>query len=191
MVSEINHRVTNVFATLLALIERERSQTCIDCPGMEKLAYQVNAYALLQRRTSFDSRSDVVDMDAFLQDLMAELQESVFLESRPVVTVSLAAFKMTSSGARSIALVLIELAMNSAKHAFHSGREPQFSLRTSLAENKMLQIEIADNGPGYEVPQQTNRSGLKLIGAIVRGMGGTFAINSNASGTANMIQLPV
>jgi two-component sensor histidine kinase len=90
-----------------------------------------------------------------------------------------------------LGLVLNEIATNSIKHAFGPDRGGRISVKLVAGVGYgEARLSVADNGRGIK-EHNPKGSGLKLIAALARQIGGTVDQDSSNKGTTTWLIFPV
>ena len=90
-----------------------------------------------------------------------------------------------------LGLILNEIATNSIKHAFGSDGGGRITVKLVAGVGYgEARLSVADNGRGIKQHNPTG-TGLKLIGALARQIGGTVDQESSNQGTRTWLTFPV
>lgn len=199
-VRELEHRVMNQlqFAlSCLAMAERR----CPEGPARDELELarrRIDAIARCHRLMSStnDTRAGtsfalhLEELCAALGDGLASAQGarvSISLETDPNVTVD-------PARALPVTLVVTELVINAAKHAFPDGRTGTVQVVLEREANHVGRLHVHDDGCGLGAsPQPDNQAtgkGTGLVAALVRQVGGSLLVDADSTGTRYTLQFP-
>jgi PAS domain S-box-containing protein len=174
LLREVNHRVKNNLTAIIGLIYAESryirpEQESVYQPIMQDLVNRVQGLATVHSMLSASEWAPLLLSDLSNQIIRSSLQMlpsdkhiSIQVTSSPV--------RVTADQAHSLALVLNELATNTAKHTLHERNAAQITVRIKLVEDT-IRLEFGDDGPGYPecvLRQEYHNVGFDLIQNIVR-----------------------
>ncbi|MFQ5575484.1 MAG: sensor histidine kinase, partial [Anaerolineae bacterium] len=177
LLNEVNHRVKNNLATIIGLLYAEQHHTGLETrPAYQtifnNMINRVQGLATVHNLLSAVEWSPLSLADltkqvthSALQALPSDKQISVVVEPSPV--------QVTPKQASNLAMVINELATNSAKHALpQTDGRLQITARIALKEDH-VHFEFRDNGPGYPPPVLKGdpdflNVGFELIHNLVR-----------------------
>ncbi|HSD34961.1 MAG TPA: DUF4118 domain-containing protein [Alphaproteobacteria bacterium] len=92
-----------------------------------------------------------------------------------------------------VALIVSELAMNAVKHAFAAGAGGRIDFRLARGEPGWAELRYGDDGAPFPAgfsPERSARSGLKLVDALARQLGGGLTIEAGPPKSVS-IRFPV
>lgn len=200
IVEEADHRIANHLA-LLAGSVRLKAAAFAQSPGMpsrsdvrlmlEGILVQIDAIAQLHRSMAVKGQA-AVHVQTLLHDIcrgfVATFPERLELvEELPVDQL------IAAKHAPALAQIVSELITNAAKHAGSDRQAGQIIVRTRLAPDAAIMIEILDDGPGLPAdfdPLTQGGLGLRLIRALVRKLGATIVFENRKPGLQVQIGLP-
>lgn len=175
LLREVHHRVKNNLQSVMSLIR-------LHMKGNE------NSKALSDRiKAMVAVHEQIYQRDSFSQLDAAELVETV---ARNVVTAhgadvqlqfDLAPTMVSNDRATSLALLINELVTNSLKYAFADGEKGKLTLvLQSPADDGFCNLEVTDNGRGFDTATLSKGTGSRLIEGSVRQMDGSFELDGSA-----------
>jgi two-component sensor histidine kinase len=187
MLREINHRVKNSLQMIQSLINLQRSRE--SGPNLDEIAVRVMAIAeihdLLYRS------SGAFDVE-FAQLLKAICDNPALIPPGSGVTIELAAepLELDVGIATPLALCVVELITNAAKHAYGPAGGPiRVGLRAPRDEAREAELTVGDGGAG--MPESPGRrSGLRVVEALVRQLEGAIEVCRDG-GTCFTLRFPV
>jgi two-component sensor histidine kinase len=189
---ELNHRIKNTFAMIAGLIElqRRRAAEKVTQETLADLARRLDSIARahhdLYRSTD---AVGTIDLGAYLQDFCSNLPRALFDDGAIKLECTCASAPMERDRAIAIGLIVNELVVNAAKHAFSDSANPTISV--VLKENGAgWRLIVCDNGRGLPPDgEPSNGLGRGLIAALVRQIKGVLT-RSNTPGATFQIDLP-
>jgi two-component sensor histidine kinase len=186
MLRELHHRVKNNLSMISGLIKLEHRRA--GGPNLEVVNARVIAlgriHDLLHR--SDDSRT-TIDLWALIHDIC--ISDAVVSPERGIVIEALGrSIEVEEKHASPIALALIELVTNAQKHAF--GKDGGRILVALESGEGTAKLHVEDNGRGMP-PNRSRSSGILIVEALVRQMGGQLDIASGQGGTKVTISFPL
>ncbi|MEL6289971.1 MAG: histidine kinase dimerization/phosphoacceptor domain -containing protein, partial [Pseudomonadota bacterium] len=188
MLSEIDHRVKNGFASIAAMlrIDARKSRSDDARDALERAESRVRTMALLHEQLYRNANEGLVALKPYCTDLVVHFVNSV---GRDGVQVShnFHACKVSADAATAIGIALVELLSNAHKHGGVDGRAPDVAVSLLIGGPIGMTLEIADNGPGlaedFDIHQGTG-TGLQICHASAIKLGGDFTAGNRADGGA-------
>lgn len=190
---EIDHRTTNNYQTVLALIhlQTQRSKSEEIQQALQQVSDRIGAIAKASEQLAF--RSDdlaKVRLDEHLCELCGHIEQGL---SRDGVEIRCEVMACSAVPDRAIALSMIvnELVTNALKHAFADG-EPGVVRIEGTVNGHGLELTVSDNGNGMIPAKSRSRVGLgtKLVETYVRQLGATYEVDTSDRGTSHKITVP-
>ncbi len=194
LLREVNHRVKNNLAAIIGLLYTERRHARMK----EQSAYQSILEDLTNRVQGLATVHRLLSASEWKPLLLSELTTRVIHSSLQMlpgdkhisVDVTPSPVRVTSDQAHNLALVINELATNTAKHALRESDTVHVAVRIAL-DNGTVRFEFRDDGPGH--PEEVLRLerhnvGFDLIQNIVcRTLHGQLSLH-NDHGAVTIIQ---
>jgi len=190
---EIDHRTTNNYQTVLALIhmQAQRSNGAELQDALHQIADRIGAIAKASEKLAMQSADlESVRLDDYLCELCGHIEQGL---SRDEVEVDCDVMPCTVGPDRAVALSIIvnELVTNSLKHAFADGASGRVSI-SGKVNGGGLELTVSDNGDGIKPTKSRTRVGLgtNLVESYVRQLGATYYVDSSGDGTSHRILVP-
>jgi two-component system, sensor histidine kinase PdtaS len=190
---EIDHRTTNNYQTVLALIhmQAQRSASSELRNALHQIADRIGAIAKASEQLAMRSADlESVRLDDYLCELCGHIEQGL---SRDEVEVDCDVMPCTVGPDRAIALSIIvnELVTNSLKHAFSNGSSGRVSV-SGKVNGGGLELTVRDNGNGISPVKSRARVGLgtKLVETYIKQLGATYDVDSSDGGTSHRILVP-
>jgi two-component sensor histidine kinase len=189
LLREMQHRVKNNFQVILSAIsiqQRRFRNTEVE-HALNHVASRINAISLAHDQLATRDDARVVDMANYLRVLCASLQQQT---ENIAIDIEAADVELPIDRAVSVGLLVNELITNSIKHAFsQSGGRVLVQLTTGIGYGE-ARLVIADDGHGIQTPRPGG-TGLRLVEALARQIGGVLDQESSSSGTRTSLVFPV
>jgi two-component sensor histidine kinase len=133
-----------------------------------------------------------VDLNEYLREALPKIGASVGV--RCVLVVEAGAFvEVSAQVARSLTIIINELAVNALKHGYGGKEGGCMTLELSRDGTYRLRLRIADGGPGLPNdfdPESCDGLGMRIVSSLVREMGGALSCHTDG-GARFMISVPV
>ena len=190
LLREMQHRVKNSFQIILASIAiQKRRYAAGDAQrALDHIASRINAISLAHDQLAPREKGQIVKLSDYLRALCLSIkQQTEGIE----VEVQADELELSIERAVPLGLILNEIATNSIKHAFgrDGGGRITVKLVAGVGYGEAL-LSVADNGRGIKQHNPTG-TGLKLIVALARQIGGTVDQESSNQGTRTWLTFPV
>ena len=189
LLREMQHRVKNNFQLVLSSItlQKQRYGSEEAHRALDHVASRIQAISLAHDQLT--PRQDVqrVRLSNYVRAICSSIRNQVDTVD---IDVECDELEMSIDRALPIGLILNETAMNSIKHAFGGG---DGRIRVHLVGGigfGEARLTIADNGCGIG-DNQGSGSGLKLIAALARQIGGAVDQQSSKAGVTTTLTFPL
>jgi two-component sensor histidine kinase len=190
LLREMQHRVKNNFQIILASIAiQKRRYSAGDAQrALDHIASRINAISLAHDQLAPREEGQIVKLSDYLRALCLSIkQQAEGIE----VDVQADELELSIDRAVPLGLILNEIATNSIKHAFGPSGGGRISVKLVAGVGYgEARLSVADNGRGIKEQNPTG-SGLKLIAALARQIGGTVDQDSSSQGTTTWLTFPV
>jgi two-component sensor histidine kinase len=164
---ELDHRIGNSLqlATDFLLFEQLRATDPVARAALTEVATRLCAVGQMHRFLSAHGETAAVACKPFLEHLAGFISAATGLKC----TVDTDSLTLTGETAQQIALVINELAINTAKHAYPNGAPGAFHI-TARKKRKTLHLTISDEGRGLAQGGGGSSTGLgmSIVQAILR-----------------------
>jgi two-component sensor histidine kinase len=194
-IAEARHSLATILTDLVALLRLRCGPHC-QSKALQEALSSLSAAAAAQRLTVEKS----TDLAALAQRFAAEVAP-LLLAGRPVEFVTeVQPIVLSPHVAACLAMVINELLLNAAQHAFPQGRGGKILVRSAMTPDALL-LEVADDGVGAqpkhscvrgESPSSPRGLGLRIVKQIVqRQLGGKFSIRLSDAGRGTIAQVRI
>ena len=189
---EIDHRTTNNYQTVLALIHLQLQRSTDEKlkAALGQVADRIQAIADASRQLAVRSADlGLVRLDDHLCGLVQNIERGLSRDGIDLkCDVEEAA--ATPEKATSISIIVNELVTNAIKHAFNG--EASGHVWVTGKAGKRFELIVADDGRGIEASRSAGRSGLgtKLVESFARQIGAQHEVTSSERGTTHRLVIP-
>jgi two-component sensor histidine kinase len=185
LLRELHHRVKNSLMTVQSLIRMQGAGP----EAAETLQRRVLALAQVHDLLHVAHLASRLDLAAFLRRLCAD-PALLPTGARLRLSCDVAPVEVGVELASPLALVVVELLTNAARHAFPDGRAGHVTVTLRAADGQGV-LTVADDGVGLPEPSVRRRhSGLGLVERLVAQIHGRLTVRSEG-GTAFELTFPL
>ncbi len=172
---ELNHRIKNSLNMINGLILLQEGRP--GGPDLREISSRVIAIASIHDLLHQSADNLNIDLAALVRQICAS-RAIVPPESDVEVSCETSTLSVSADVATPLALCLVELVTNALKHAFAGGGgRIDVSLAYPVAGDRdQARLLVEDDGRGLP-PEAARDSGLRLVAALVRQVGGTLDID--------------
>ena len=196
LVTEVQHRIKNNFAsiesllTLKASAARERSTAAA---LIEARASVTAGRVLYERLLEIQTESEI-DTSSYIRDIAQQVLSSFDGTGRIAMQCQIDAFPLDAKRAFPLATLLTELITNAIKYAYPGSEAGTISV-SLVQEGTTVKMEVRDAGAGFDTRRLHAHGlahlGLNLSEILAGQLGGTFAIESTPNaGTTARVEFP-
>jgi two-component sensor histidine kinase len=190
LLREMQHRVKNSFQLVLAAIAQQKRRYQQDGIGeaLNNIAERIRAISLAHDQLEQRDTGQVVKLSDYLRALCHSLKQQI---ENIEIDVEVDEVELAIDRAVALGLILNETAINSVKHAFgESGGRITVKLESGIGYGE-ARLTVTDDGSGMPQEAPNPGSGLRLISALARKIGGKVKRTSSERGTSVTVQFPV
>ena len=189
LLREEHHRVANMFTVLLGSLRSDRDLLASPeaRPSLVRLENRILALGRMHRSLLIGASSGRISVQNYLAQLCKALSDALLEPIGLTCEVRADPGEFPSERCELLGLVIAELVMNSAKHAF--GNRLDGAVRVELIRNTdTWSCIVSDNGIG--TGDAASGVGSKIVQQLVRTMGGRIEMTSSLAGTSTVIICP-
>ena len=190
LLREMQHRVKNNFQIILAsiAIQKRRYAAGDAHRALDHIASRINAISLAHDQLALREEGQIVNLSDYLRALCLSIkQQAEGIE----VDVQADELELSIDRAVPLGLILNEIATNSIKHAFGPDGGGRISVKLVAGVGYgEARLSVVDNGRGVK-EDNPKGTGLKLVAALARQIGGTIDQDSSKEGTSTCLTFPV
>lgn len=188
---ELQHRLKNnihLIGALLRMSARDHDTAEVRAV-LDAAMIRIQAMGRTQEAIYEAKSLGEVEAGAFVERILRGISASLMAQGR--IDCQVQPLRLRADAAHNLALIVNELATNALKY----GRQDAAALlrvRMSRAGGgDMLDLSVADNGPGFDPASVPRSSGLALVEALVEQLGGTLHLTTPPEGGSDwQIALP-
>ncbi|GAB5350017.1 sensor histidine kinase [Alteriqipengyuania sp. 357] len=197
LLHEVNHRVKNSLQIITSLLKlQERMGDEVLAGHLREARSRVETVARVHERLYDTSAHDRVEIVGYLEDLLVNVVQAIGHAEGDV------RYAFEHEGERvelgveysvPLALIVVEMAINSAKYAFPAGEAGTVTLSTRI-EGEHLVLTIADDGVGFEGASRTAEGtglGMRIVQALSAQLHADGGYVPCDSGTAFRLVMPL
>jgi two-component sensor histidine kinase len=201
LLREVNHRVANSLQLIISLIEMQARRVAdpVARQMLNQAAERVEAVTMVHRRLYTGDDVEFVEMDAYLEGLVDELERATHAADPPggshARRIELAAdpIRVETDRAVPIGLMVNELVTNALKYAYPQDQPGQVRVELRrLADG--LRLVVEDDGVGYPLAETTPRGsglGSLIVGSMAQSLKATVELDRGHHGTRFVVSLGV
>ncbi|TFL17248.1 sensor histidine kinase [Jannaschia formosa] len=174
LVRELQHRVKNNIQQMLSLIKMSAAGNRSSAVGDVVLTAtrRLRAMATAQEALYQNEGAGSISAQSFLEAVVTGAASSYGSADR--LDLAIADARMTSEEAHCVALIANELVTNACKYGIASdGGRISVRFWSSAGDSH---LEVQDGGPGFSEETSSRSSGLTLVRALCRQIGGRFEV---------------
>lgn len=197
LLHEVNHRVKNSLQIITSLLKlQERMGDDVLAGHLREARSRVETVARVHERLYDTSAHDRVEIVGYLEDLLTNVVDSIGNEEAAV------RYAFEHEGERvelgveysvPLALIVVEMAINSAKYAFPDGAKGTVTLSTRVDADH-LTLTIGDDGVGFDPANRAVEGsglGMRIVQALSAQLHADGGYVSTGEGTAFRLVMPL
>ncbi len=189
LLKEVNHRIQNslqLVSSFLGLQSRSMGDPKLH-EAFEEARRRLQAVALVHRRLYRADQIEIVDMARYLEELIADMNDSLGAEWAGKISVDASPVLVSTDRAVTLGLVVTELVINANKYAY-GGKPGQ--IEVSLEEHRNdVRVIVADHGGGKHTLGEG--FGSRMMSAMVKQLRGELTFGDNKPGLRAILTCPI
>ncbi|PWC35793.1 sensor histidine kinase [Azospirillum sp. TSO35-2] len=190
---DVSHRVKNTLQLVSSLLTLQTlsSKDPEVRRALQNAGSRIGIVTQAHQRTHAALRAGTVDIAGHLRELCLEMEATLPGAHRIQVTAQ--PTDLPVDAIIPFSLIVAELVVNAAKHAFPSGAPGLIEVRLGRSDAGAIRLEVADQGSGLPAGLEITRAatlGLKVVRAFVGQLRGTLSAASGPFGTRVTVDLP-
>lgn len=196
LLAEVNHRVANSLALVAALVRMQASAVA-EPNAKDALAEtqaRISAIAGLHRRLYTSDDVTMVDLDAYISTLIAELDTSMKAAGHASrIRADLEPLTVPTDKAVSIGMIVTELVTNAYKYAYPGDSEGEVRVYIRRAGTDSAVLRVEDDGIGWNGEGKPKGTGLgsRIVKAMATSLNTSIVYGDGVGGTRLTIDLPI
>jgi two-component sensor histidine kinase len=182
LLSEVNHRVKNNMSVILSLLKMQKNKALEHTIPVEDLfddiINRVYSMETVQSRLHSSKNFSEIRLDEYIKKLVENMKQTYGANKQIEIHLDLDPINIDITKAIPCGLIINEILTNSFKYAFEpNNKQPKLSIFIKKTEH--LEINIKDNGPGFDLSSDAKKSmGLELIEDLSAQIDADLKINS-------------
>jgi two-component sensor histidine kinase len=186
LLREMNHRFANTLAVLTGVLRRDFNVSASSSlqESLTRFESRIVAFGNLHRFLMVGAAGDRTSVDCYVENLCKALSAAILGPLGVRCEVSADAGDLPCERCELLGLVIAELVVNAAKHAFDERVDCRIRVEFVRKLDSWLCV-VSDNGDGSNVGSPGAGSGI--VNQLVRALGGTFATRSGRNGTTAVV----
>lgn len=196
LVTEVQHRIKNNFASIESLLTLKASnaheQSASDAL-LEARASVTAGRVLYEKLLEIQAESEI-HTTSYLRDIAQQVLSSFDGSGRIAMRCHIDKFPLDAKRAFPLATLLTELITNAIKYAYPGSEAGTISV-SLVQDGTTVKMEVGDTGVGFDTRTLHTRGmahlGLNLAEILAHQLGGTFSIESTPNtGTTARVEFP-
>ncbi|OCX52119.1 hypothetical protein BEL04_11530 [Mucilaginibacter sp. PPCGB 2223] len=183
LMKEIHHRVKNNLQIVISLLSSQSNYLDNDVAykAIRESQHRMQSISLIHQKLYQSENLALVDIRAYITDLIAYLRESFDTGPRITFETDIAHAKLDVTRAVPLGLILNEAITNAIKYAFPGNRNGKISITLKPREEGVCTLIIHDDGVGLPETIDFAKSkslGMSLMRGLSKQLGGSLRVES-------------
>jgi len=188
LLDELNHRIVNEFASLIAIVSRAAGASGSEevKRALRGVAQLLHHYAQVHRALRPPDRETLVNAEGYLSELCRSISRSKLDHLNIDLVLAASPLLLESGRCWRLGMIVSELITNAARHAFAGGPG---RIRVELSHaGEIVRCTVRDDG---SAPAQVRPGrGLRIVEELTKGLNGRFERKFEPAGTAAIVSFP-
>jgi two-component sensor histidine kinase len=188
LLDELNHRISNEFASLIAIVSRAATASGTEDVkrALRGVAQLLHHYAQVHRALLPPDRRDLVNAEGYLSSLCRSISRSKLDHLNIDLVLAAPPLLLESVRCWRLGMIVSELITNAARHAF-AGRPGE--IRVELVRTGgFVRCTVSDNGSA-PADVQPGR-GVRIVEQLAQELNGRFERKFGSAGTTAILIFP-
>ena len=194
LLKEVNHRVKNSLQVVSSMLNLQ-ANTVGDPALSERLmeaSTQILAVGRAYNRLAYNADYENIDLVGYLREIVEDLEAAVAPCKIQLETPK--EIQFAADRAILVALIVNELILNAAKHAYAGSQEGVIRLRLVSSDDKAVSISVSDDGIGLPAdfdPALSKRLGTRIALGLAGQLGAELTRQKTTKGTHFTLVVPL
>ncbi len=194
LLKEVNHRVKNSLQVVSSMLNLQ-ANTVGDPALSERLmeaSTRILAVGRAYDRLAYNADYENIDLVGYLREIVEDLEAAVAPCKIQLDTPK--EIQFAADRAILVALIVNELILNAAKHAYASSQEGVIHLRLVSSDDKAVSISVSDDGIGLPAdfdPALSKRLGTRIALGLAGQLGAELTRQKTTKGTHFTLVVPL
>ena len=176
LLKEIHHRVKNNLQIVMGLLQRQSAYIDNDhaLAAIQNSENRMHSIALIHQKLYQADNLDLIFMPEYIGEMIGYLKDSCGLENRIFFEKQVDNIYLDVAQAVPLGLILNEAITNSIKYAYPDHASGIVYISMIEAEDRQIELTIADNGPGLPSAfnlDEVDSLGINLMKGLSKQMG--------------------
>jgi two-component sensor histidine kinase len=181
LMKEIHHRVKNNLQIVISLLNTQSSylQNDIAYNAIRESQHRMQSISLIHQKLYQSDNLALVDVHAYITDLVNYLQDSFDTGTRIEFETDIASAELDVTRAVPLGLILNEAITNAIKYAFPDNRKGKITISLKVSYQNCFALKIHDNGVGFPATVDITKSkslGMSLMRGLSKQLGGSLKV---------------
>jgi two-component sensor histidine kinase len=194
LLKEVNHRVKNSLQLVASMLQLQAH--ALGDPRLtdrlNEASSRISAVGRAYERLAYDTDHEKIGLVGYIREVLKDLDVAIMpcqllLEAPEEI-------QFAADRAILVALIINELVLNSAKHAYPDRSAKMISVRVVQSDQTSLLISVRDDGvglpPGFD-PATSKRLGTRLVTALARQLDAELTRPVSPRGTNFTLLVPL
>jgi two-component system, sensor histidine kinase PdtaS len=191
LMKEIHHRVKNNLQIVMSLLNSQSSYLKDEAAlkAIRESQHRVHAISLIHQKLYQSENLSVIDMAAYVKDVVEYLADNLDAAHRIRFDVSIGNIQLDVAQTVPLGLIINEAVTNAVKYAFPDERNGDIKISMWHSSADEIVLMIRDNGIGLSQDfdwQHSQSLGMSLMKGLCKQLDGQFEIINNAGLTVQM-----
>ncbi|HKR88529.1 MAG TPA: response regulator [Phenylobacterium sp.] len=195
LLREVNHRVANSLQLVSAFVQLQAAALDDEAAraALGDTQRRIEAVGQVHRRLYTSDDVESVDMAAYLDALVGEMQESWAGAIGARLTLSAEPIRLGADRAVSLGVIVNELITNACKYAYAPGEDGEVRISLRKDGHDALRLVVEDDGRGLEPGSSAQGTGLgaRVIRAMAESLGAQIAYDPGHHGVRAILTAPL
>ena len=194
LLKEVNHRVKNSLQVVSSMLNLQ-ANTVGDPALSERLmeaSTRILAVGRAYNRLAYNADYENIDLVGYLREIVEDLEAAVAPCKIQLDTPK--EIQFAADRAILVALIVNELILNAAKHAYAGSQEGVIHLRLVSSDDKAVSISVSDDGIGLPAdfdPALSKRLGTRIALGLAGQLGAELTRQKTTKGTHFTLVVPL
>jgi two-component sensor histidine kinase len=194
LLKEVNHRVKNSLQVVSSMLNLQ-ANTVGDPALSERLmeaSTRILAVGRAYNRLAYNADYENIDLVGYLREIVEDLEAAVAPCNIQLDTPK--EIQFAADRAILVALIVNELILNAAKHAYAGSQEGVIHLRLVSSDDKAVSISVSDDGIGLPAdfdPALSKRLGTRIALGLAGQLGAELTRQKTTKGTHFTLVVPL
>ncbi|MGC2025634.1 sensor histidine kinase [Bradyrhizobium sp.] len=194
LLTEVNHRVKNSLQVVSSMLNLQ-ANTVGDPALSERLmeaSTRILAVGRAYNRLAYNADYENIDLVGYLREIVEDLEAAVAPCNIQLDTPK--EIQFAADRAILVALIVNELILNAAKHAYAGSQEGVIHLRLVSSDDKAVSISVSDDGIGLPAdfdPALSKRLGTRIALGLAGQLGAELTRQKTTKGTHFTLVVPL